>query len=431
MAAITFEVRPIGHIKVNPRNARTHSKKQIAQIANSMKEFGNVNPILIDENLIVIAGHGRLAAAKSVGMTDVPTIMIRGLSEAKKRALMLADNKIALNAGWDRNLLKIELEELMRVDNLDIGLTGFDPPEIDQLILDMEESSADPADDHPEPGDHPVSQQGDLWVLGDHKLLCGDAREPEDFQHLCGAERASMVFDDPPFNVRVADIVGRGKTKHREFAMGSGEMTSQEFQAFLQLTLQNAADVSRDGAVHFVCMDWKHLGDLLAVGDRVYPQMLNLIAWVKSNGGQGSFYRSQHEMIAVYRCGNEGHLNNIELGKHGRNRTNVWQYAGVNSFGKGRMKDLQSHPTVKPVAMIADAIKDCTKRNDIVLDTFGGSGSTMLACERVGRKARLIEYDPVYTDVAIRRWQDFTRRDAVHAERGKTFDEIAEERANV
>jgi len=240
-----------------------------------------------------------------------------------------------------------------------------------------------------------------------------------------------MVFDDPPFNVRVADIVGRGKTKHREFAMGSGEMTSQEFQAFLQLTLQNAADVSRDGAVHFVCMDWKHLGDLLAVGDRVYPQMLNLIAWVKSNGGQGSFYRSQHEMIAVYRCGNEGHLNNIELGKHGRNRTNVWHYAGVNSFGKGRMKDLQSHPTVKPVAMIADAIKDCTKRNDIVLDTFGGSGSTMLACERVGRKARLIEYDPVYTDVAIRRWQDFTRRDAVHADRRKTFDEIAEDRANV
>lgn len=430
MSAISLEMRPIGCIKANPRNARTHSKKQITQIARSMKEFGNVSPVLIDEQLMLIAGHGRLEAAKSLGHDHIPSIMIAGLSETKKRALMLADNKIAANAGWDRGILKAELEELITLDDFDIGLTGFDAPEIDQILLDMEENSADPADSHPEVQSRSISQTGDMWLLGEHRLLCGDARKADDLALLCGTQRAAMAFLDPPYNVRVADIVGRGQTKHREFSMGSGEMTPEEFQAFLKLTLKNAASVSRDGAVHFVCMDWKHLADLLAAADAVFPQMLNLIAWVKSNGGQGSFYRSQHEMIAVYRCGDEGHLNNIELGKHGRNRTNVWQYAGVNSFGKSRMSDLQAHPTVKPVAMIADAIKDCTKRNDIVLDTFGGSGSTMMACERVGRKARLIEYDPVYVDVAIRRWQEFTGRDAIHAESQITFDEMTESRAH-
>lgn len=428
--SIELKMRPIGCIKTNPRNARTHSKKQIAQIARSMKEFGNVNPILIDDQHVLIAGHGRLEAAKSLGHEHVPSIMVQGLSEAKKRALMLADNKIAANAGWDRGILKQELEELINLDDFAIELTGFEPPEIDQLLLDMEDNSADPADICPDaPGDA-ISRQGDLWLLGEHRLLCGDARDAEHLDRLCGAERVSMAFLDPPYNVRVADIVGRGKTKHNEFAMGSGEMTPEEFRAFLKLALSNAANVSRSGAIHFICMDWKHIADLLDAGKAVFQEMLNLITWVKSNGGQGSFYRSQHELIAVYRCGKDGHLNNIELGKHGRNRTNVWHYAGVNSFGKSRMKDLKSHPTVKPVAMIVDAIKDCTRRNDIVLDTFGGSGSTMLACERVGRKARLIEFEPRYVDVAISRWQEFTGKDAIHAESQLAFNDMREDRAN-
>ena len=237
-----------------------------------------------------------------------------------------------------------------------------------------------------------------------------------------------MAFMDPPYNVAVRDIVGRGRIKHGEFVMGSGELSRGEFVEFLKNTLGKAAAVSRDGAVHFVCMDWRHIGQLLEAGEEVYGATLNLAVWVKSNAGQGSFYRSQHELIAVFRVGDRPSLNNIELGRHGRNRSNVWHYQGANTFRAGRLDDLKAHPTVKPVALVADAMKDCTRRGDIVIDTFCGSGTTILAAERVGRHARAIEIEPRFVDVAIRRWQAFTRRDAIHAESGLTFDELASKR---
>jgi len=420
----------IDAIKPNPRNARTHPSKQIDQIEKSITACGFVVPVLIDENSMLLAGHGRLEAAKRLGLKTIPAIRIRGLSEAKKRALLIADNKIADNAGWDRERLAIELPELAEIlieENLDISITGFEAAEIDQLVSDFEENTEDPADSLNTTwlSLAVVSEPGDVWQLGQHRLMCGDARELANLTRLLGDEQAAMAFLDPPYNVRIRSIVGRGRTKHAEFALASGEMSRQQFVGFLIKTLGNAASHSRAGAVHYVCMDWRHLGELLEAGQQVFDEMLNLVVWEKSNAGQGSFYRSKHELIGVFRVGETPHLNNVELGRYGRSRSNVWHYPGVNSFRAGRMDELSMHPTVKPVGLVADAMKDCTRRHDIVLDAFCGSGTTVLAAELVGRRAYGIELEPRYVDVAIHRWQAFTRRDAIHIETGQTFDERA------
>jgi DNA modification methylase len=243
-----------------------------------------------------------------------------------------------------------------------------------------------------------------------------------------GSERAAMSFADVPYNVPVRSIGGRGRTKHAEFAMASGEMSSSEYIDFLIAALGNCGRTSTNGAVHFVCCDWRHISEIIEAGRLIYDAMLNVVVWVKSNAGQGSFYRSRHELIVVFRVGDVAHLNNIELGRHGRSRSNVWNYAGVNTFRAGRMEELRSHPTAKPVALVADAMRDCTRRGDVVLDAFSGSGTTIMAAERIGRRAYTLEIDPHYVDVAIRRWQAFTRRDAVESETGRTFDELAAER---
>src|SRR5436190_219228 len=420
-------------LKPNARNARTHSKKQIRQIADSIAAFGFLVPILIDEGGLVIAGHGRYAAAKLLGLAQVTVIEVQGLSEAKRRALALADNKIGENAGWDREILAAELPELAEilvVEGLDVSITGFSAIEIDQLAVDFEEDASDPHDamDPEWLTAAPVSKPGDLWELGSHRLLCGDARNADHVAQLMRGTHASMAFLDPPYNVRVRDIVGRGQVKHTEFAMASGELSRSDFVGFLKSTLAQAAAVSRDGAVHYVCMDWRHVGELIEAGDMIYGEMLNLAVWVKSNAGQGSFYRSQHELVGIFRVGQVAHLNNVELGRHGRSRSNVWHYAGINTFRAGRMDELQSHPTVKPVALVADAMRDCSRRGDIVLDLFGGSGTTLLAAERVGRRAFMLEIEPRFVDVAIKRWQTFSGKDALCAETGLSFDEIASTR---
>jgi DNA modification methylase len=428
-----IEMWPIGRIKPNPQNPRTHSTKQIRQIIRSIGTFGFTNPILVNEQGAIIAGHGRYQAAVESGLDTVPVIVIAGLSPAKRRALAIADNKIAENAGWDRELLALEIPELAQLlpdEGLDVSILGFEPAEIDQLASDFEAHSLEP-DDALDPAwtdGAPVSKAGDLWKLGNHKILCGDARRDDDIARLMGGCTADLAFLDPPYNVRIAGVVGRGKTKHAEFRMASGEMSPSDFIDFLTTTLAAAASVSRDGALHFVCMDWRHYPDLITATRPVYGDALNLVVWVKTNAGQGSLYRSQHELIGVFRVGKTQHLNNIELGRHGRTRTNIWHYAGVNTFRAGRMAELRSHPTAKPVALVADAIKDCTRRGDIVLDTFSGSGTTIMAAERVGRHARALEIEPRFVDGAIRRWQLFTRKDAVHVETGLTFDETAADR---
>jgi DNA modification methylase len=421
---------PISQIKLNLRNCKTHPNRQIRQIANSMVAFGFTNPLLVTEDGELIAGEGRYKAAQFLGMAKVPVIVLAGLSPARRRALAIADNKIADNAGWDRERLAIEIPELaglLETEGLDVSILGFEAVEIDQLATDFEAPVADPEDSIASNWlrDFAVSKPGDLWVLGPHKLLCGDARSAADVAYLMAHCRADMAFLDPPYNMRIGDVVGRGRTKHSEFAVASGEMSSADYVRFLGITLSAAASVSRDGALHYVCTDWRHIAELMAAAKPVYKDTINIAVWVKSKAGQGSFYRSQHEFVGVFRIGQVPHLNNVELERHGRSRSNVWHYAGVNSFRAGRMEELRSHPSAKPVALVADAIKDCTRRGDVVLDTFAGSCTTIIAAERAGRHARALEIEPRFVDVAIRRWQAFTRRDARHAESGLSFDEIA------
>lgn len=420
-------------LRPNRRNARTHSKKQVKQVANSIIRFGWTSPIVTDEHFQIICGHARFEAAKELGLREVPVLVIRGLRDAEKRALAIADNKIATNAGWDRSILAAELGELASLlpeCNLDLDITGFEPAEIDGLMADFGDADRDPADEPRDVAGQPITRNGDRWQLGSHRLVCGDACKQSDWAALLPGDRAAMVFADPPYNVRIATTLGRGKIKHREFARASGEMSPTEFTGFLGRWMRLAAKFSHDGSIHFVCMDWRHLGEMQRAGEEVFGSLQNLVVWNKTNAGQGSFYRSQHELIFVYKNGDAPHLNNVELGRHGRNRSNVWTYAGVNTFRKGRLDDLSVHPTVKPVALVADAIKDCTRRNDIVVDPFVGSGTILLAAERVGRRAYGLEIDPLYVDASIRRWQDFTKRDAILAATGQTFDEVAAHRSS-
>jgi DNA modification methylase len=387
---------------------------------------------LIDEDGTIICGYGRYLAALELGLKEVPTIIMSGLSNAKKRLLTIADNKIPTNAGWDYPVLAAELGELavlLPECQLNIELTGFEAAEIDNLMSDHLDSEREPGDAVPEIEAKAVSRTGDLWTLSKHRLLCGDSREPGHVRKLMGTARAAMVFTDPPYNVRVSSVQGRGKIKHREFAAASGEMSRAEFTEFLTSWMHLAARYLEDGSIVFCCMDWRHVGECLAAGEEAFTELKNIIAWVKTNAGQGSFYRSQHELILVFKNGTGRHQNNIELGKFGRSRSNVWEYAGVNTFRKDRLAELTVHPTVKPVALVADAMRDCSRRGDIVLDPFMGSGTTILAAEKVSRRAYGIEIDPLYVDVAIRRWQEFTKRDAVLVATGQTFDEVTAERS--
>jgi DNA modification methylase len=423
---LTIEMVPSSALKPRSRNARTHSKRQLRQIAASIKAFGWTNPILIDGDRVVIAGHGRLGAAISLGIAEVPTICINDMTESQKRAYILADNKLAENAGWDRDLLALELQGLVEIDlDFDVTVTGFEMGEIDLLIGSTGES--DKADELPEmdPGVPPVTQLGDLWGAGRHRLLCGDATKSESFETLMGHEQAEMVFTDPPYNVPIdGHASGLGLAKHSDFAMASGEMSDAEFVTFLSTVLSLLAAHSRDGALHYVCMDWRHLYELLTAGRRVYRELKNLCAWVKTNGGMGSLYRSQYELVGVFKNGGAPHTNNVQLGKFGRNRTNVWVYPGMSSFGAERAEALSAHPTTKPTQLVEDAILDCSTRGGLVLDAFVGSGTTLIAAERAGRRGFGIELDPRYVDLTLKRLRRFTGIEPSHLETGITFDEL-------
>ncbi len=402
---IRLEWRPVSALKPNPRNARIHSKKQIHQIAQSIIQFGFINPVLTDGNDNIKVGHGRFEAAKELGLDVIPTICIGHLSEAQIRAYAIADNKLALKAGWDLEILAVEFQELSALDlPFDLEITGFETAEIDLLIDGPTKTQDDPLDHLPAVETPAVTRFGDLWQLGEHKLLCADARNSSSYSELMREERARVVFADPPYNVPIdGHVGGLGSIKPRNFAMACGEMSEAQFTHFLQRVFSNVVEVSLDGAIHFICMDWRHLG-------------------------MGSFYRSQHELVFVFKKGTAAHVNTIELGGNGRYRTNVWGYRGANTFRQGRLEDLAMHPTVKPVALVLDAIKDCSRRGEIVLDPFSGSGTTIIAAEKSRRRARALEIDALYVDTAIRRWEKLTGSQAIHVLNGRTFAEIAEGR---
>ena len=425
--------RRIDDLKPDPANPRLHSKKQIRQIANSIEVFGFIVPILIDRDGKVIAGHGRLLACRELGTTEAPTLCLDHLTPAQARAFMIADNRLTEIATWDDRLLGQQLKDLSLL-GLDFSLEviGFEMGEIDLRIAsleDMPEQADDPADAVPELSlGPPVSKLGDLWVLGHHRISCGNALDPDAFAALMGEERAAMVFTDPPYNVPIdGHASGLGAIHHRPFPMASGEMDEAEFAAFLGQSCRNLAAFSADGSLHYVCMDWRHLGELLAAGREAYGELKNLCVWVKDNAGMGSLYRSQHELVLVFKQGRGSHRNNVQLGQFGRNRSNVWRYPGVNSFARCSEEGnpLALHPTVKPAAMVEDAILDCSARGDIVLDAFLGSGTTVIAAERIGRRCYGLDLDSAYVDTTIRRWQALTGESAHHAVSGRSFDDLA------
>jgi len=410
MSPLEIQQSPVEALKPYERNARTHSRKQIQQIAKSILQFGFVNPVLIDTNNRIIAGHGRVEAARSLGLVTVPTLCLDHLSEPEKRAYIIADNRLAELAGWDRDILAIEFQHLSDIDlDFDIELTGFDIAEI-EIMIDPpgEEHAEPPLPEQPLSGET-VTLRDDLWVLGEHRIFCGDARDQQSYQALLGEERAQLQFTDPPYNVPIdGHVSGLGDVRHGNFVMACGEMNPVEFTAFLAAVLSQAAKFSVDGSLHYICMDWRHLLELLNAGQAVFDVYLQLCVWNKTNGGMGSFYRSKHELVLVFKHGKAAHINNVQLGKYGRYRTNVWDYPGMSSATRDRMENLSLHPTIKPTALVADVLRDASHREDLVLDPFGGVGSTLLAAEITARKARLIEIDPGYVDTTVQRWHQET-----------------------
>jgi DNA modification methylase len=428
LSQLTVTYEEIQNLVPYARNARTHSKRQVRQIANSIDTFGFTNPVLVNRSRMIIAGHGRVEAAKLLGIDKVPTICLENLTDDQIRAYILADNRLAETAGWDHSILAIELQHLIAVDlEFDVSITGFEVAEID-LILEEAAAEKDKEEEPVEISSGPaVTKPGDIWMLGNHRLICGDALDESTYSSLMNGQKADVVFSDPPYNVKIdGNVCGKGAIHHREFAMASGEMSESEFSDFLCRALSLLEAHSRNGSVHFICMDWRHAAEVLLAGKKAYDTLLNLCVWTKDNGGMGSFYRSQHELIFAFRKGKEPHQNNIQLGKYGRNRSNIWRYPGVNTLSKsaGEGNLLALHPTVKPVAMIADAILDCSARGDIVLDNFSGVGSTILAAEKVGRICYAIEIDPLYVDIAVKRWEKHTGEKAVCAATGKCFDQV-------
>jgi len=431
---ITVKYQPISALRPYERNARRHSADQIRKISKSLVQFGFINPVIVNRANLIVAGHGRVEAAKKVGIDMIPTIQIEDLTDDQIRAYRIADNQLASLAGWSKDMLAIELQHLTSLEGLDLGtVTGFDIPEIELFIEGAQKGITQPDEEpvcNPDLSQSAITKPGDLWILDKHRIVCGDSLKEENYSKILSDKYAAAVLCDCPYNVCIdGHATGKGAIRHREFAMASGEMTEQEFADFLGGFIRQLVRFTRPGSIHYLCMDWRHLFSLLGAVNQHYGALLNLCVWVKDNGGLGSFYRSRHELVVVARNGNERHINNVQLGKFGRNRTNVWQYPGINTMSRQSEEGnlLALHPTVKPIAMFADILLDCTRRGDLVLDPFLGSGTTLMAAEQQGRVCCGIEIDPLYVDTAIRRWQKLTGGRAIHAAEHKTFDEKATE----
>lgn len=433
LASIIDKV-PTSSLKLYERTIRAHTDEQIAKLASTIRQLGFLVPIIVDRTNTILAGHGRLLAAQKLGLPTVPIIRADHLTPEQAKAFRIGDNRLGELSSWDERSLALELKDLASVElNLEIlELTAFETAEIDLRIESLDESEPDAADVAPDLSPGPaISRLGDLWRLGVHRLLCGSALDGQVFNRLLEGERVRAVWSDPPYNVPIAGhVMGLGKIQHREFAMASGEMSEEQFTSFLARYLALAKEHSLAGALHYVCMDAAHGLEVLTAARQAGLRLKTTCTWAKTNAGMGSLYRQQTEFVHVFKNGGDevGHVNNIQLGRHGRYRTTLWTYPGVNTFRKGRMEDLAAHPTSKPWALVADAIKDCTRIGEAVLDCFCGSGTTLIAAEKVRRRGFGIELEPAYVDLAVRRWQDLTGQQAVLADTGQTFAEVEAER---
>jgi DNA modification methylase len=412
----TASCKPLG------RETHKHPHQQVRKLVASLERFGFVLPILRDPEGRVVAGWGLVLAARQLGLPEVPAVRVTDLSEVELRALRLALNRISEDSAWDQEALTVEFSELLELaPDMSLEISGFEMGEIDRLLDD---SGVDQEDELPplDTAATPMTRPGDLWAVGEHLLFCGDAMDPDSYIRLLGTDKADMMFADPPYNVPVdGHVSGLGAVKHANFAMASGELSFAEFVALLETSLGHAARCSIDGAIHFVCMDWRHTKEIITAGEKVYDELKNLCVWNKSNAGMGSLYRSKHEFIFVFKVGKGAHINNVALGRYGRHRTNVWDYVSQNALNGTSKSKLALHPTVKPVAMVADAIRDCSNRGSVILDPFGGAGTTLIAAERTGRRARLIELNPRFVDITVERWERLSGGSARHADNGRPF----------
>ena len=426
---------PVNSLIIDPRNPRRHSSQQVSQIARSIKAFGFAAPVLIDCNNKIIAGTGRALAANKLGLAEVPVIRLENLTETQATALRVADNRLAERSTWDDKLLAATLKELSTADlNFDIEAVGFEMGEIDFRIQKFDGTNDD-LEDGTEvllpTSTRPVTRSGDLWLLGDHRLYCGNALDPSAYDALMNGKRAAASISDPPFNVKVHGHASRlGRVHHREFPMASGEMNCGEYTGFLLTVFALLAAHTVPGSLVYTFIDWRHLFEMVSAERQIFHELKNVCVWVKDRAGMGSFYRSQHELVLVFKNGTAPHRNNMQLGKFGRDRSNVWNYPSAKTFSlqseEGNLASL--HPTVKSLRLVGDAILDCSACGEVILDCFIGSGTTLLAAKRVGRVCYGMDLDPLYCDVTIRRWQADSGDHAVHAVSGESFDAIVKEK---
>jgi len=404
-----WEELAVDLLKLPSRKLRTHPTSKKRALQANIADYGMLNPIAIDADNNIVDGLLRLEIAKKLGLQTVPVIRIDHMDEAELLAYGIAANKMPGVANIDAKEMSFAFAEIKAaLPDFDLRLTGFSYGEVDRIAGRQAASRYDDLDEQEAVlAAEPKSRLGHLYQLGRHRLLCGNSLEQSSFSALMQDNVAVCCFTDPPYNVKINGNVS-SSGRFTEFAMASGEMSTNEFQIFLAAVLGNVAEHLCDGAITYACMDHAHIGELLAAGHAIFDQRLNICIWDKGTPAMGSFYRSQHEMVAVFKKGAGAHINNIGLGKHGRNRSNLWNFPGIGGFGKGRKKALELHPTVKPVALVAEALLDATGPGDIVIDPFGGSGSTLIAAEKTDRRARLVEYDPVYVDRTIARWEKLT-----------------------
>lgn len=424
---LTIEIVLLSDLVPDPLNPRRHTKKHVDQLAVSIETFGFNVPLGIGEGGKILCGHGRYQALKRLGRKTVPIIRLDHLSPAKARAYVIADNQLSDLSDFDPDLINQAFRELSaQVLDFSLEATGFEMGAIDISIGSLAGDGPDDDEPPPAPSAAAISKAGDVWILDSHRLVVGDSTLHSTYETLLRQEKVHAAFSDPPYNAKVSDISGFGGRKHREFAVASGEMDPDAFTSFLTTIFRLMAKWSLPGAVHFNCIDHKHMREMLNAGAVAYADQLNICIWDKGVGGMGSLYRSAHELVVVSRATPGPHRNNIELGRHGRNRTNVWSYPGANRFMKSAEDAdlLRQHPTPKPVKMVADALLDVTARGDLVLDPFCGTGAVLLACQRTGRVCRTIEIDPLYADLAIRRWERHTGGNAVLERTGETFTAV-------
>ena len=426
--AASYKLVRTTDLKPAHRNARTHDKTQIGALVESIKTFGAINPIIVDSSGRIVAGHARWEAAKLLKLETVPILSVEHLSQDELRLYAIADNRIAERAGWDESILAIEFAELeIACPEINLSVSGFELSKIELMCSsETQECWTDLDREVERPATQAVSQVGDLWLLGDrHRLLCGDSTDPSLVAQLMAGETITLMESDAPYNLPAKAYSGKGRNQHPDFAMAAGEMSREGFTSFLAKSIGAAIPHLADGALLYMFMDSKHVREIVGAGDINNLGLLNILVWDKGKGGMGSFYRSGHELIFLFKHGSAPHKNRVQLGRNGRNRTTLWRYEGMNSFARGRDRALAMHATVKPVQMICDLLLDASDRNDIVFDGFAGSGTTVIAAEKTGRRSRVIELDPGYCDTIVQRYGEAFGGEVRHAELNLSFAEVA------